>query len=236
MLIRFVCEPGGLGIFTAAYGQKRGDVLGAENRDPPDELLELLEWLEWQRMCISLDETDAVVAAMLRWHFSAARGRDRKPRPRVRRLVSMDFAIAPAGTATLPTIDTAACGRGARCPGEAGRLELGGAVWLLVTLDDRGAVQKHGGDEAAIRALATTSHFNAAIGTITCRGHPSSSDTPPPSTCRRVLLRPPMRMLLVTLGLSLASLAHADAPRTELALTIVSGGDEVGSLRVSEAA
>ena len=45
-----------------------------------------------------------------------------------------------------------------------------------------------------------------------------------------------MRTLLVTLGLSLASYAHADAPRTELALTIVSGDDEVGSLRVSEAA
>ena len=235
MLIRFVCEPGGLGIFTAAYGQQCGDVLGAENRDPPDELLGLLEWLEWQRMCISLDETDAVVAAMLRWHFSAARGRDRKPRPRVRRLVSMDFAIAPAGTATLPTIDTAACGRGARCPGEAGRLELGGAVWLLVTLDDRGAVQKHGGDEAAIRALATTSHFNAAIGTITGAIHHRAIHLLL-RPAAAYFLRPPMRTLLVTLGLSLASYAHADAPRTELALTIVSGDDEVGSLRVSEAA
>ena len=198
-------------------------------------------------MCISLDETNAVVAEMLRWHFSAARGRDRRPRPCVRRLVSMDFAIAPAGTATLPTIDTAACRRTARCPGEAGRLELGGAVWLFVTLDYRGAVQKHGGDEAAIRALATTCHFNPAIGTDNQPG-PSISerytfffDLPPRTFCDRPCERsssplPCPSPLSRTPTRHRSSTTWKALPRTERALTIVSGGDEVGSLRVSEAA
>jgi protein TonB len=79
--------------------------------------------------------------------------------------------------ATLPDVDTEACGRTVSYPAEAERAGIEGAVKLRVALDERGQVVEvkvleglgHGLDEAAVEALRHRCRFTPAI---TSGGHP----------------------------------------------------------------
>jgi len=79
--------------------------------------------------------------------------------------------------ATLPDVDTEACGRTVSYPAEAERAGIEGAVKLRVALDERGQVVEvrvleglgHGLDEAAVEALRHRCRFTPAIASD---GHP----------------------------------------------------------------